>query len=491
MIKLQLKNNLKTTLVSTVSSSGNIPVSSLASDVFTRFNEFDYTYQRVTLTNADESLREIIDISYYDSGTSTYMIERGKEGTLPLTWPAGTKVEMRITKGILEDFGVRDVDSTNSTDVGRKGVLTNNVFKEFFSGTDRVNSSAVLKDQRRKTAVADRLVIYHSDGTTGASAPTVGSIKDGTAMCTVAQETLSSNRELVMLGDDCYSLGLRGVIVGRNSSIYNGNDGILLGYNSSINTDGNKTILIGSNSESYNPDSTIIGSNIYGSYKNELKVDGVFGQPTFFSITYNDAIDKFSPSSETILWSLPMDLAGGTTWTASTVTPYGKIIKKTGASNGTQYIADASDYFPAHSANIGNYTASKSNGATEPTWTTNQFDLINDGANITWLAMKNTGGSLFGTLPHLFVPTEFGIIVHEITSITVQPTIQLGSTLNGTDLLASTTTTKLTAVGKLEKYTITNPVATDTFGFNISTLATGTKLVCRMYVKGFFWKHWI
>jgi len=148
------------------------------------------------------------------------------------------------------------------------------------------------------------------------------------------------------------------------------------------------SVVVGSGNKIYNSDTKVIGSNGYTSYDNEFKYTGVTGQPTYLDLS---APTNLSSSSETILWSLPMDLAGGTTWAASVVKKWGDIVKKTGAANATQYIALPTDYSPAHASNIGNYTATIQT-TSEPTWTTGQFDNIFENGNLNWIAMKNTGG---------------------------------------------------------------------------------------------------
>jgi hypothetical protein len=57
-----------------------------------------------TISNDDNSLSETIKIVLIDRPTRTLTIERGVDDSTPRTWPANSKLEIRISAGFIREF---------------------------------------------------------------------------------------------------------------------------------------------------------------------------------------------------------------------------------------------------------------------------------------------------------------------------------------------------------------------------------------------------
>jgi hypothetical protein len=57
-----------------------------------------------TIANDDNSLTETIKITLIDRPTRTLTIERGIDDSTPRSWPANSKVEIRISAGFIREF---------------------------------------------------------------------------------------------------------------------------------------------------------------------------------------------------------------------------------------------------------------------------------------------------------------------------------------------------------------------------------------------------
>lgn len=100
-------NNAKTTLSAGITNvATSIPLVSGAS--FPAPTNPDYFY--ATLTNAAESVFEIVKVTANSANTLT--VVRAQDGTTAVAWNAGDKVELRITKAVLDDF---KTDTRNGT----------------------------------------------------------------------------------------------------------------------------------------------------------------------------------------------------------------------------------------------------------------------------------------------------------------------------------------------------------------------------------------
>lgn len=61
-------------------------------------------YAIATIANDDNSLTETIKITLIDRPTRTLTIERGIDDSTARSWPANSKVEIRISAGFIREF---------------------------------------------------------------------------------------------------------------------------------------------------------------------------------------------------------------------------------------------------------------------------------------------------------------------------------------------------------------------------------------------------
>ena len=67
----------------------------------------------ITITNADGSVREICKV-LARSGDTISSVQRGQDGTTAQNWSIGAKVELRVTKAVLDEFVQKDGAITNA-----------------------------------------------------------------------------------------------------------------------------------------------------------------------------------------------------------------------------------------------------------------------------------------------------------------------------------------------------------------------------------------
>ena len=65
-------------------------------------------FKRATITGANPDVYEIVYITASDGVSLDLTIERGKEGTIPLTWGVGSEISCRVTSGMLDNFLQQD-----------------------------------------------------------------------------------------------------------------------------------------------------------------------------------------------------------------------------------------------------------------------------------------------------------------------------------------------------------------------------------------------
>lgn len=106
-------NNARSTLLSALT---NVATSlSVASGQGALFPAITTDYFYVTLTNAAETAYEIVKVTART--TDTFTITRAQDGTTAQAWSAGDKVELRMTKAMLDDFKTDTKGSLSSANV--------------------------------------------------------------------------------------------------------------------------------------------------------------------------------------------------------------------------------------------------------------------------------------------------------------------------------------------------------------------------------------
>lgn len=103
--QLKLANNAAGTLASAISSSDTTMTVTAAAPVFPTFDLGD-GHATVTVFDPDvPDVLEIMQVSEIAAGSPlTFSVERSGEGTLARAWPAGSRVEMRATAGVLQEI---------------------------------------------------------------------------------------------------------------------------------------------------------------------------------------------------------------------------------------------------------------------------------------------------------------------------------------------------------------------------------------------------
>lgn len=179
----------------------------------------------------------------------------------------------------------------------------------------------------------------------------------------------------------------------------------------------------------------------------------------------------------------PIDLCGGVTWTTATAYNHGRFVKPT-APNGKMYARyDYSYPFDDAATYI-----SSTGGIIEPTWPTTALAIVDDDQTHGAYICINPANYAIA-FADKFVCEGIDILVYNLSGITGQATIDIGTQASGT-LLKSGHVTNLTAQWELEKIAIT-PRAIDDLKINITTMATGTELLVRFVVHGYYVKHWL
>lgn len=94
-------NNATTTLASGITAAAtSLTVTSGKGALFPAPTSPDYFY--ATLSNADGLALEIVKVTART--TDTFTVVRGQDGTTAAAWSTGDKLELRITKSMLDDF---------------------------------------------------------------------------------------------------------------------------------------------------------------------------------------------------------------------------------------------------------------------------------------------------------------------------------------------------------------------------------------------------
>jgi len=63
-------------------------------------------YSIATISNSDNTLREVVKITSINYSTKGLFVERGYDSTIPLNWPANSKVEIRAGSTLLKELGI-------------------------------------------------------------------------------------------------------------------------------------------------------------------------------------------------------------------------------------------------------------------------------------------------------------------------------------------------------------------------------------------------
>jgi hypothetical protein len=79
----------------------------------------------VTISNSDNTLREVVKVTAINYTTKTLTVQRGYDSTIALNWPANSKVEIRAGSTLLKELGIS---------YSPKVLLGKKIFPTSFSG---------------------------------------------------------------------------------------------------------------------------------------------------------------------------------------------------------------------------------------------------------------------------------------------------------------------------------------------------------------------
>lgn len=99
------KDGASSTLVTAVNSTSTLlKLASVASFPQGMILGSDYTI--ATISNSDNTLREVVKITSISYSNGNLFVERGYDSTIPLNWPANSKVEIRAGSTLLKELGI-------------------------------------------------------------------------------------------------------------------------------------------------------------------------------------------------------------------------------------------------------------------------------------------------------------------------------------------------------------------------------------------------
>lgn len=502
-------NNASTTLGSDITISDTyIPLATGAGSKFTSPSTPDF--ELITITQGSNI--EVIKV-LSKSGDAFNSVVRAQEGTSAYAFTTGAKIEGRVTKGTFDSFVQKDIKNVV---IGANSATTKTISEVAIGysaraggvGTNQGTGGIAIGDTAQSGATAASTPLR-----TTSTAYTKGQITryvigPDEYMLVCIKSGTTSGSAIGALGSFYYTDGTvrwrvtylgSGAVATGTSSFAGGDSSIAIG--SFSRADGNNSTVVGAGSGAVET-STAIGS---GATANFTKATALgYGATVFLedslSVSRLPAVGAYPNWSfgseyqnyvglDGIVMSEPMDLAGGSTWAATTQYKHGYVVKPT-APNGHQYVRWDNSYDPWSDPDLTQYTASSSS-STQPTWPTVFGNSVTDGGG-DWICVK-TDGSYVSALPtgSKMVVNEIGFIAYDVSAITVQPTISIGTTGDLTKIASAQTTSGLTSSFTAWKYVPSQPVIVPDITFKVDTLATGTRLLGRFYVKGFLIKHWV
>ena len=446
-----------------------------------------------------------------------FFIQRAQEGTTAQNWSVGAKVESRITKGTLENIyplvktprgGIR-IGSGSS--VYATGSLALGEFSTASYGSSQGNQSLAIGNYAKANS-------EYSDAQLTTLAPeilrsTTYSYKDyvtysGNYYYCVSGGTTGTGTPLSILEDGRY---IDGTSVWVETAMYPGaiavgalcrsnNASSVIGYNSYGL--GDSSVVLGSIASAEKDYSISIGSRSYSKHKDAVSIGHRSASYVESSLntsrlpyigSYPDWWFGYEYEEycglQGYIQSEPIDLTGGVTWSASTASKHGYVVKPT-TPNGCQYVRWCYNY-DAWNKPLSLYTPGLTS-TTEPTWPTVLGNSVTDGDG-DWVCVPNDGTYILNLPVNSYMLLEeVGFIAYDASSITSQANISIGT--GGADLTSivnNQPSVALTSSMSACKWALAQPRVVQTISIKIDTLATGTRLLGRFHFKGVLTKHWV
>lgn len=228
-------NNASATLANSVDIGGtSIEIESISDELSTALGLVSSTKNLLlTIFNSDESAHEIIQVTAWDSGTSTLTCTRAAGGTSEQEWARGTQIEARVNSALLD--GLTD---------------------------DAADYTIALPRGDGSATHEGAVVLGHNASGTNSAAIAIGesSESSGNGSVGIGPWAIASDSQAIALGYDADGLGNQSIAVGNGAEVLSGaNSGIAIGGSSSCAENVSYGIAIGSGSAANADYAVILG----------------------------------------------------------------------------------------------------------------------------------------------------------------------------------------------------------------------------------------
>jgi hypothetical protein len=186
-------NNAKSALAAVLPSWGG-SATLVSAAGFAALSSGSENWEAVTLSNADESLIEIVYV--YNKAGNVLSISRAQEDTEALEWPIGTVVQGRITKGTLDRFAQVD----NGGDAKGQNALNLQPSRGYFNPEQVASGiNAVAVGMATKASGSGSTAVGSYAFATGAGSLGVGSSAKSLAASSIALGNVTNRVPVAMM----------------------------------------------------------------------------------------------------------------------------------------------------------------------------------------------------------------------------------------------------------------------------------------------------
>lgn len=100
---VRFSNNISTTLATGITSSDTTIQLASTTGLPTLATSSDYFYLTIDTDTASNPTREVIKVTAVNTGTNELTVVRAQDSTSAASFNSGTKVELRVNAGVLND----------------------------------------------------------------------------------------------------------------------------------------------------------------------------------------------------------------------------------------------------------------------------------------------------------------------------------------------------------------------------------------------------
>ena len=494
-MKYILANNATATLSASITDSEtSLVLADISATLATALGQVDANNRiLLTLTDIADAVHEIVEVTAWNSGTSTATITRAQDGTTAAEWAAGSKAEVRVGRLQLRSVNYGEgihaiLIDTIPFMAGPGSALGNySIGVGMECEADGLESIAIGRQAR---AYGDRCICIGKTAEMQTEwalvDPTEYSIligtntdwAEGARSVLLGHDIFNEGHDSVVLGSSAYNKGDECVVIGRSAKTFGNNKAIIIG-NSTAHSPAQDIILIGNGAETGNDHAISIGSgNAYGDYAIAIGKDGMASGPGCISIgreskAYIDKDISIGHSAEAG-GEMSIAIGGG-------AQAWGKFSTAVGfaAFAGSNLFAHLA-MLPVLNKTVSLPTletgdiATRHRAAPSMTLASGIIDLT-DGTSTAQIELPA------GT--HFF-PDRIDVIITGVDTPGGSPEITVGTTAAGTDILAATVITK-NAAQQRQKISPDADDGVDGIHISVSTAGSGTTYNCRVIVSGY------